>query len=91
MDNLGINKRGRVSSDNLRSARKGLTQEDLALLQMRDQEEKEVEERRKEIDCKRRFIYIPLDRRFIGLTQKERDEIKKKDSDYYYYGNIEKN
>ena len=28
---------------------------------------------------------------FIGLTQKERDEIKKKDPNYYYYGNIEKN
>ena len=86
MENAGINK-----SDNLRSfRRKGLTPEDVALLQMTSLEDREIEERRKEVDCKRKFIYIPIDRRFIGLTQKERDEIKKKDPDYYYNGNTQK-
>jgi len=65
---------------------KGLSNEDIALLQMTDHEEREMEERRKQVDCKRQFIYIPIDRRFIGLTQKERDEIKKNDPNYYWNG-----
>lgn len=65
---------------------KGLSSEDLALLSLKDREELEMEERRKQVDCKRQFIYIPIDRRFIGLTQKERDEIKKNDPDYYWNG-----
>lgn len=91
MENAGINKRGNVSSDNLKSfRRKGLTKEDIALLQMRDHEDKEMEERRNQLDCKRKFIYIPIDRRFLGLTQKERDEIKKNDPNYYFYGKTQK-
>jgi hypothetical protein len=48
-----------------------IIEEDLILLGLLDKKEKP------QIRRKRSFIHIPIDRRFIGMTQKERNSVTK--------------